>query len=235
MAADEEAVTATDEVESPKVVGSGVDRPRRRRPLRSHRPPLLGVVAVLGVLGTVVFGLLWGLGVGGGRSDPLHGTEAMQQAARTFTLTYTNFDAPRIDATYDRMKQLGCCQFSDQLDQILGTSIRSQIKQARAASQAEIRDLYVQSFHGDSGDVFVVVDQTVVNSSTPQPVAGVGYELLQMRKVDGTWKVAQLDSILSPRATSTLQGGLGVPSTSTPATTAAPSASSSSAAPPGTG
>lgn len=220
MATDEEAVSEASDPVAAKVVGSGGDRSKREGSGATRRPPLLAIVAVLGVAGTIAFGILWGLDVGGASSNPLHGTEAMQQAARTFTLTYTNFDAPRIDATYDRMKQLGCCQFVDQLDQILGTSIRSQLKAARSASQAEIRDLYVQRFDGVSGSVFVVVDQTVVNSSTPQPVAGVGYELLTMKRVDGTWKVAQLDSILSPKATSALQGGLGVapPNTSTPQT-----------------
>jgi hypothetical protein len=224
MAADEEAVSEPRGPEAAKVVGSATAPPGAKRSGRRRRPSLLAVIAVLGVAGTVAFGLLWGLGVGGGSSDPLHGTEAMQQAARTFTLTYTNFDAPRIDATYDQMKKLGCCQFSDQLDQILGTSIRSQLKAARAASQAEIRDLYVQSFDGDTGSVFVVVDQTVVNASTPQPVAGVGYVLLRMKTEGGAWKVAQLDSILSPKTTSTLQGGLGVPS-STPSTPSATSPS----------
>lgn len=158
------------------------------------------VVAVLGVLGTIGFGLAWrgaeGRAAGSDGLSPE--VVEMRSAAREFAIALTNFDAATIDADFDRIVAAATGEFADEADRFYDEEIRRQLRDAQATSRSEIRDLYVQSFSGDTGSAFAVVDQTVANNRSPQPVTDTLRVELGMAVVDGEWRVRSVEVLEAP-------------------------------------
>jgi hypothetical protein len=168
------------------------------------------VVAVLGVLGTIGFGLAW-RGAEGRAATADGVTPAaveMRDAARSFAVALTNFDAATIDADFDRIVEFATGDFAAEADRFYDDEIRTQLRDARATSRSEIRDLYVQRFDGASGSVFVVVDQTIANDLSPRPVTDVLRIDLGLRLVEGEWLVSSVDVLDAPAADQADAAGL---------------------------
>src|SRR3954451_14141796 len=87
----------------------GDDEPRRRR---SRRESLLIVLALVGLTGTLAFGLAWNHARA--RNSSVNGAKA---AARNFLTALTNFDGKTIDADFDRIIGYGTGAFAQQADQ----------------------------------------------------------------------------------------------------------------------
>lgn len=155
----------------------------------------LAIVAVAGVLGTLVFGGMWAMEK---RAD--QGQQAMENKAEEFLLALTNFDAATVDEDFDTIVELGTGDFYDQADQFFGSDVRDALKEVQASSRGEIRDLYVQSFSGDRGRVFAVVDQTIANNRFPQPQADQLRVELTLRHTDGSWHVSDVLVLEAPAA-----------------------------------
>jgi Mce-associated membrane protein len=155
----------------------------------------MAVVAVIGVLGTLVFGGLW---VTDRRAD--QGEQAMAGTAEEFLLALTNFDAATVDEDFDTIVDLGTGDFHDQADQFFGSDVREALKEVQASSRGEVRDLYVQSFDGDRGRVFAVVDQTIANNRFPQPQADQLRVELTLRHTGGSWLISDVLVLEAPTA-----------------------------------
>jgi Mce-associated membrane protein len=166
---------------------------RVRRSMGNERA--LAVVAVIGVLGTLLFGGLW---VTDRRTD--QGEQAMAGTAEEFLLALTNFDAATVDEDFDSIVELGTGDFHDQADQFFGSDVREALKEVQASSRGEIRDLYVQSFDGDRGRVFAVVDQTIANNRFPQPQADQLRVELTLRHTGGSWLISDVLVLEAPTA-----------------------------------
>jgi hypothetical protein len=177
-------------------------RPRRRRdgsghgrlrPAAEPTPPrrpgrAVAVLAVLGLAGTLVFGLLWaGKSGSAAPSDP-----AMISAGRTFMTDLTNFNAKSIDADFNAINAMATGAFSGQATKFFNSSIRSELQDALAESRGQIRNLYVQSDNGSQAALYVVDDQVYVNNKITTPQSDVLRVVLNLQKVGGVWKISDV-------------------------------------------
>ncbi len=174
------------------------------------RPPsrLPWVLAVLGLIGTLGFGLAWmGARDGGSAGSAQDGQAAeILRSARAFSEDLTNFDGATIDRDFDAITSRATGDFRSQADQFFSSDVRSQLKKAQASSRGEVRSAYVQTVDGDRGTVFVVVDQTIANNASPQPQADtLRMELGLIRKGDD-WKVERVAVLTAPSG-GTTDGG----------------------------
>jgi hypothetical protein len=184
----------------------------------------------LGPLGTIGFGLAWR------SADSRAVTEDglapavvdMRTAGREFAIALTNFDASTIDADFDRIVDFATGDFAEEADRFYDEEIRSQLRDAQATSRSEIRDIYVQSFSGDTGVVFFTADQTVANNLSPQPITDTLRVELGMIRVEGAWKVRTVEVLDAPPGSQLDASGLGdeaaeqVPEGTAPASTTTP-------------
>lgn len=214
-AAPTDAAPAEAPERSPRASG-GDDGPSTRRSRAAARPtPSVGtvwkVLAVLGVLGTIGFGLAWR--TADARATTQDGLSPavveMRTAGREFAIALTNFDAGTIDADFDRILDFATGDFADEADRFYDEEIRSQLRAAQATSRSEIRDIYVQSFDGDTGVVFFTADQTIANNLSPQPVTDTLRVELGMVRTDGEWKVRRVEVLEAPPGTQLEGAGLG--------------------------
>jgi hypothetical protein len=191
------------------------------------------VVAVLGVLGTIAFGLAWRAASGDAvTADGLSpDVVEMRTAGREFAIALTNFDAATIDADFDRIVDSATGDFAEEADRFYDEDIRTQLRDAQATSRSEIRDIYVQSFAGDSGRIFFVADQTVANNLSPQPITDVLRVELGMALVDGEWKVRTVVVLDAPPGTQL--GASGLPGVAEAADAASTTTTTSTTAPGG--
>lgn len=158
------------------------------------------IVAVLGVLGTIGFAIAWRTTQADAVTEDGLSPKVveMRTAARDFAIALTNFDAATIDADFDRIVDAATGEFAEEADRFYDEQIRSDLRDAQASSQSEVRSLYVQEFAGDRGTVFAVVDQTVVNNLSPRPVTDTLRVELGMARVDGRWKVQTVEVLDAP-------------------------------------
>jgi hypothetical protein len=180
------------------------DRVVSRR--RHRRPVVAPVLAVIGLFGTLVFGLLWaGKGSSAG-PDP-----AMTGAARAFMTDLTNFNAKSIDADFDAITSMATGTFSGQASDFFNSSIRSQLQDALAESRGQIRDLYVQSESASQGSVYVVDDQVYANNKITTPQSDVLRVVVDLAKVGTVWKISDVTVLegATPASTGSASGSAG--------------------------
>ena len=152
------------------------ERTRRTGRRRARRPSrrafrLVSLVAALGLVGTLVFGVLYATKSAAGRSqDP-----AVVSASRAFLTDFFNFNAKTVDSDFNAVTGMATGAFSTQAQQFFNTSIRKALEQALAESRGQIRYLAVQSENQGAGtaSVYAVVDQTYVNNKITSPQADV--------------------------------------------------------------
>lgn len=165
------------------------------------RPPRLPwILAVLGLIGTLGFGLAWmsARDGGSGAGTATEGSSELLKAAKGFSKDLTNFDGATIDRDFDRITAQATGDFRSQADQFFSSDVRSQLKKAQASSRGEVRSAYVQTVDGDRGTVFVVVDQTIANNASPQPQADTLRMELGLVQRDGAWKVERVSVLTAP-------------------------------------
>jgi hypothetical protein len=182
------------------------------------------VIAVLGIVGTVVFGQAWATlnGRAGQQTQ-------VQTVTRNFLLALTNFDSKSVDADFNKIQGYATGSFANQSNQFFGSTIRSQLEAALASSRGQIRSQFVQSINGNTATVYSVVDQTYINNKMSSPSADELQIQTDLTMTGAGWKVSNVTVLNNSGAgsgtgsTSTSSPTTTVPSTTTaPSTTAAP-------------
>lgn len=192
------------EEEAPSPPPAPPKAPKGRSRAAARPTPSTGtvwkVLAVLGVLGTIGFGLAWRTAESNAATEDglAPAVVDMRTAGREFAIALTNFDASTIDADFDRIVDFATGDFAEEADRFYDEEIRSQLRDAQATSRSEIRDIYVQSFSGDTGVVFFTADQTVANNLSPQPITDTLRVELGMIRVEGEWKVRTVEVLDAP-------------------------------------
>lgn len=213
-------MTMTTEPETEPITGASTeagDEPDvAHDELGPHRPSRLPwVLAVLGLIGTLGFGLAWmgarDSGSAGTASDG--SASAVLRSARGFSEDLTNFDGSTIDRDFDAITDRATGEFRSQADQFFSSDVRSQLKKAQASSRGEIRSAYVQSVDGDRATAFVVVDQTIANNASPQPQADTLRMELGLVQRGDTWKVERVSVLTAPSGGGSADSGSGSPLT----------------------
>jgi hypothetical protein len=164
----------------------GRDRPAPSR--GAYR--LASLLAAVGVLGTLVFGILYTTqGNGGTVQDP-----AVLGASRVFLTDFFNFNAKTVDADFNAVAGMATGAFSTQARQFFNTSIRKALEVALAESRGQIRYLEVQSENQAAGtaSIYAVVDQTYVNNKIASPQADVVRLVADLQQVGGVWRISNV-------------------------------------------
>ena len=178
--------------------------PRTRSLLRR-----IGIIGLLGILGSILFATLWLLEV---RSD--RQADRAEETARDFVVALTNFDGDTINEDFDRIESYATDDFVEDLDRFFDAETRQALATVKASSRGQIRHLYMQSFDDGRARFFAVVDQTIANSKLPAPQADELRLEFGLREVGGNWRVYDLRVLQAPPAT--VAGGVGSPTTTAP-------------------
>ena len=184
---------------------------------RRWRRALPWALAVLGLVGTLVFGHAWA------SQNARTGQEAqVRTVSSDFLLALTNFDAKDVDADFSRIQGYATGDFAKQSNQFFGSTIRTQLEAALASSRGQLRSQYVQSLGNGQASVYSVVDQTYVNNKMQSPAADELQIVTDLTQVGGAWKVGDVTVLDNASgATGTSSGTSGATAgTSTPSTTA---------------
>lgn len=164
---------------------------------------LLAALAIAGLAGTLFFGFKWNQ-----ERTADDAQASMETTASDFLVALFDFDGRTIDADFDNILDYATGEFADQAEQqFADDDTRAALREVQASSRVEVRDLFVQSFDGDKGRVFAVVDQTIANNQFPNPRSDQVRLEIGMRKVDGDWKVSTLDVLEAPAAAAAIAGG----------------------------
>jgi hypothetical protein len=161
--------------------------PRRRDDgdrVRARELVLL-VVAVLGIAGTILFGLRW---------KELHDDEQarqdVEQAAGEFLDALFEWDGATIDPDFDRILDFATGQFEEEAQATFADDeTRQALREGQAASRADSLDIFVRSLNGEDARVFAVVDVTAVNAEFPDRRADTVRIEIGMTREGGDWKV----------------------------------------------
>jgi hypothetical protein len=180
------------------VTDAAADPPRpptKRRPGGPEPGPsrktlaIVGVVAALGLLGTLIFGVLYATKSSGQIQDP-----AVLSASRTFLTDFFNFDAKTVDSDFNAVTNMATGQFSSQATQFFNSNIRKALESALAESRGQIRYLEIQSEGNPPGtaSIYAVIDQTYVNNKISTPQSDVVRLIADLQQVGGVWKISSV-------------------------------------------
>ncbi len=147
----------------------------------------VSVVAAAGLVGTLVFGLLWAGSSGSGTQNA-----AVIGAATTFLDDLTNFNAKTIDADFAAITSMATGTFSGQANKFFNSAIRVDLEKALAESRGQVRAIYVQSDNGNQASVYAVVDQVYANNKIATPQTDVLRVLVNLQTVGGSWKISDV-------------------------------------------
>ena len=184
--------------------GPEIDGVPSRRAFR-----LVSLVAALGIVGTLVFGILYTTKSSAGPvQDP-----AVVSASRAFLTDFFNFNAKTVDSDFNAVSGMATGAFANQAQQFFNASIRKALEQALAESRGQIRYLAVQSENEGAGtaSVYAVVDQTYVNNKITTPQADVVRLIADLKQVNGVWKISGVTVLegATPASTGSASGSSG--------------------------
>lgn len=149
------------------------------------REVVLLVVAVLGIVGTVFFGLRW---------RELHDQEQrrdeVQDAASAFLTALFEWDGTTIDEDFDRILTYATGDFEQEAQSTFNDDeIRQSLRENRAGSRMDELDTFVRSIGDDQARVFAVVDQTAANAEFPEGRSDTVRIEIGLQREGGDWKV----------------------------------------------
>ncbi len=170
---------------------------------------LASLLAVVGLVGTLVFGVLYTTKSSSGPvQDP-----AVVSASRAFLTDFFNFNAKTVDSDFNAVSGMATGAFATQAQQFFNASIRKALEQALAESRGQIRYLAVQSENQGAGtaSVYAVVDQTYVNNKITSPQADVVRLVADLKQVGGVWKISDVTVLegATPASTGSASGSAG--------------------------
>ena len=170
---------------------------------------LASLLAVIGLVGTLVFGILYTTKSSGApEQDP-----AVVSASRAFLTDFFNFNAKTVDSDFNAVSGMATGAFATQAQQFFNASIRKALEEALAESRGQIRYLAIQSENQGAGtaSVYAVVDQTYVNNKITSPQADVVRLVADLKQVNGVWKISGVTVLegATPASTGSASGSAG--------------------------
>lgn len=185
-AAAPEEPTAKAPAEEPAVKGL-----RRRRRIFGNARIAWGV-ALLALAFAAFAGTQWA---------DLYGAEQeredVREAARELALRLTTFEGENIEEWYSTAVEQATGEYRQQLTEVFDQRNRDALREIEVASQGEVENLFVQEVSGDTASAFAVVQQTYVNSSTPDPVEDQLRIDMKFQRVEGEWLGSEV-AVLGP-------------------------------------
>ncbi|HET6811945.1 MAG TPA: hypothetical protein VFH50_13135 [Acidimicrobiales bacterium] len=163
---------------------------------------LVSGVALAGLGGSVAFGVMWAHD----RSAASDQADAHNLASE-FLLDLTNFGPKTIEADFSQMQAMATGNFATQARQTLAPNLRRELIAAQVQTQGHIKHLWIQSYSGSAASFYAEVDQTFRNNKSPAVRSDTLRAEVDLTKVDGKWKVAQVTTIGSGTAPGATPGG----------------------------
>lgn len=186
------------------------ESPERRRP--GALVVVLAVVALAGLVGTIVFWSKWHA-----LSDHAGQQAAVTRTSTDFLKALTNFDAATVDADFNRVESYAIGNFRNQANQFFSTDVRKALAKVQAVSRGQIRDLYVESLKGDQATVYASIDQTIANINFKAPEQDELRIVVNLTDTKQGWRVSDVTVLQAP--------AVPTPGAASPGTTPAPPAS----------
>jgi hypothetical protein len=165
------------------------ESPERARP----RTALPWTIALVATALAVVFGFMW-------RSLQARESrrEDVQEAARSFLVALTNFRADTIDQDVAVIRSFAVGAFAQEVEETFSAERLEAIRANQAESRGRVRSVFVQAVGEDSATAFGVVEETVTNSSSPEPRTDVLRVELGLIETTEAWKVDRVEILQSP-------------------------------------
>ncbi len=165
----------------------------------------MAVVAALGLIGTLAFGVLYFTKSSGQVQDP-----AVLSASKTFLTDFFNFTPKTVDSDFNALTNMATGAFSSQANQFFNSNIRKALEQAAASARGNIRYLAVQQEGNPAGtaSIYAVIDQTYANNKSTSIGSDVVRLTADLQQVNGVWKISEV-TVLEGATPSTATGNSG--------------------------
>jgi len=121
--------------------------------------------------------------------------EAGQQARETavsYAQVLTSIDADKVDENFDRVLAGATGEFKDMYSES-SVQLRQLLIDNKAAAHGVVVESAVQSAEKNRVVVLLFVDQSVTNSTVPDPRIDRSRIKMTMEKVDGQWRAAKVE------------------------------------------
>ncbi|MFV0495305.1 hypothetical protein [Mycobacterium sp.] len=170
---------------------------RWRRAARAAAAPRRGINhAIRGVVVLAAGAVVAWAGYAGWLQYQQHRTDmaAAQalEAAKAFAVTLTSTDPGAVDKNFDDILNGATGEFKDQYSKA-GSVLRKAMIDNKVATKGTVLESAVKSANPRKVEVLLFVEQTVTNSTTPQPGVDVNAIAITMDKVGGRWLAGKVE------------------------------------------
>ncbi len=186
-ASDETDDTDEDDEEGVLLKGKRTTTERPKRPWRLHLRR--GALPLLLIASLAVSGFL-GWKVWQEHQVKLAGQQA-QQAAVAYAQVLTSIDSNKVDENFKQVLDGATGEFKDMYTQS-SVQLQQLLIDNKASAHGVVVDSAIQSESTNRVVVLVFIDQTVANSSSPDPRIDRSRIKMTMDKVDGRWRASKV-------------------------------------------
>jgi Mce-associated membrane protein len=110
-----------------------------------------------------------------------------------------SYDFTRLDESADAARTMSTGAFTARYMAVFDQTIRQPAQQQQLRQTATVANIGVISMHGDQATVMALTQFSAQRTTTGQSTNAPGLLRLQMQKVDGRWKLADLAPLTAPR------------------------------------
>jgi Mce-associated membrane protein len=110
-----------------------------------------------------------------------------------------SYDFTKLDDSVDAARTMSTGAFTQQYLSVFDQTIRTPATQQQLRQTATVVNIGVNSIRGDSAQVMALVQFNAQRTSTGESTNAPGLLRLDMQRVDGRWKLAQLTPLTAPR------------------------------------
>lgn len=184
--ADEEAKDETEDEEAVEPEPESSDATSRGR----RRWALVGAVAVVVAASLVLSGFLgWQLWQ---TKQVAQAGQQAQDAAVNYAQVLTSIDSNKVDENFNQVLAGATGEFKDMYSQS-SMQLRQLLIDNKATAHGVVVQSAVQSASKDKVVVLLFVDQSVANSTVPDPRIDRSRIKMTMEKVDGQWRASKVE------------------------------------------
>jgi hypothetical protein len=124
--------------------------------------------------------------------------DEVQQVAQEFAVALTNFSHESIEDDAANIKSFAVGEFAEEVETFLGDEGVAAIREAEASSEGEIITLFIQAADSDEASAFVVVRETITNSSSSEGQTDTLRMEIGMIDTQDGWKVNRVEIFQAP-------------------------------------
>ena len=120
------------------------------------------------------------------------GTAELVGQSREAVEKIFSYDFTRLDESVDAARSMSTGQFTDRYLQVFDSTIRQPATEQQLKQTATVVNIGVTQLRGDRAEVMALVQFNAQRQTTGQSTNAPGLLRLEMQRVDGRWKLAEL-------------------------------------------